>query len=109
MTIGQRIKKARAKMTQEELAEKCKIGYSTLKNYERDITEPTISTIKEIAKATNTNIYELAFGVSDRKEIPEIEIMISTIESLNKHDRDTISEIIEAMSIRSDIKKRLQK
>jgi transcriptional regulator with XRE-family HTH domain len=61
-TIGQRIKKIRNKMklTQEALARKADIPYTTLVKIESDVVKnPSIDTVKKIAKGLEITVDEL--------------------------------------------------
>ncbi len=55
--LSERIKKARnnAKLSQEELAKKLKVGKRTLVDYERGSSEPKVSTLLKIADFCNVN------------------------------------------------------
>ena len=72
MTTGEKIKAARkkAKMTQAQLAEKMKIPYQSIGQWERDIRNPKPDTLKSIAKYLNCNYLDL-YGDEDSKEIAE--------------------------------------
>ena len=61
MTTGQYIKSARQKagMTQAQLAEKLGIPYQSIGQWERDIRNPKLDTLKRIAHALNITIQEL--------------------------------------------------
>ena len=58
----ERLKKARknAGISQEEIAEKLDIGYSTYRRYEQGGTEPTISDAAQIADYLNVSLDYLA-------------------------------------------------
>lgn len=58
----ERLKKARktAGISQEEIAEKLDIGYSTYRRYEQGGTEPTISDAARIADYLNVSLDYLA-------------------------------------------------
>ena len=76
MTTGQYIKRARQKagMTQAQLAEKLGIPYQSIGQWERDIRNPKLDTLKRIAAALNITIQELA-GIPklvDEKNIWEL-------------------------------------
>lgn len=65
MTLAQKIKKQRLKMelTQEELAQRASIPYVTLVKIEREsVKNPTIDTIKKIAKALEISLDELIYN-----------------------------------------------
>lgn len=61
MTIGQRIREARIKagLTQAELAEKLGISYVGVSQWERDIRNPKIETVRKIADALGMKLSEL--------------------------------------------------
>ena len=76
MTTGQQIKAARQKagMTQAQLAEKLGIPYQSIGQWERDVRNPKLDTLKRIADALNITIQEL-IGVPrwvDEKNIWEM-------------------------------------
>jgi len=61
-TIGENIKKARAKLglTQDDLAKKADIKYTTLTKVESGVVnKPSVQTMAEIAKALGVNIEDL--------------------------------------------------
>lgn len=67
ITIGNNIKKHRNKMklTQEFLARKCNLPYTTLTKIETNvITKPTIQTVIKIAKGLGVSLDELVKKIS---------------------------------------------
>jgi transcriptional regulator with XRE-family HTH domain len=72
MTFGQRLRQIRENkgITQKELAEKLNVTFQTISKWENSVTEPDISTIKEIAKLLNCSIEQL---FNDSEEIKEDE------------------------------------
>jgi transcriptional regulator with XRE-family HTH domain len=68
MTFGQRLRQIRsnAGITQKELAEKLNVTFQTISKWENDVTEPDISTIKEIAKTLGCSI-EILFNDSEKE------------------------------------------
>ncbi len=61
-TIGDKVRKLRKKqgLTQDQLARKCDVPYTTLTKIESNvITKPTIQTVEKIAKGFGTTIDEL--------------------------------------------------
>lgn len=61
MTIGQRIKLARAKaaISQKELADKLGVSASMIGQYENDIRKPKLDTQQRIADALGVDIYDV--------------------------------------------------
>ena len=61
MTTGQRIRNARQKagMTQAQLAEKLGIPYQSIGQWERDVRNPKLDTLRRIAGALNITIQKL--------------------------------------------------
>ena len=61
-TIGGKVRKLRKKqeLTQDQLARKCDVPYTTLTKIESNvITKPTIQTVEKIAKGFGVTIDEL--------------------------------------------------
>lgn len=61
MTTGQHIRTARQKagMTQAQLAERLGIPYQSIGQWERDVRNPKLDTLKRIADALNISIQDL--------------------------------------------------
>ena len=59
--LGKKIKKFRKelKMTQEELAEKVKLHYTSLSRIERGETNPPVQTVRRIAQALKKSLKDL--------------------------------------------------
>lgn len=59
--IGDRLKDLRVRraLTQEELADKARIGKNTVNRIERNLTEPHMSTLRKIAAALGVEPSEL--------------------------------------------------
>jgi transcriptional regulator with XRE-family HTH domain len=59
--VGKRIKRARKdlKLTQEELAEKVNMHYTTISRIETGDSNPPVQTINKIAKALKISLSEL--------------------------------------------------
>ena len=67
MSIGSKIREARkaAKLTQVELAEKTRLSRSYIGDIEKDRYNPSLSTLKLIAKATNMSLSTLLHKAGD--------------------------------------------
>jgi transcriptional regulator with XRE-family HTH domain len=70
MTLGQNIKRARAraKLRQAELGIACGWGEDSqtrVSNYENDKREPTLNDLRAIARATGCSLMELIEGLDD--------------------------------------------
>ncbi len=59
--LGKRIKRARKdkKMTQEDLADKVGLHYTTVSRIERGLSNPPVQTIDKIAKALKVSLSDL--------------------------------------------------
>ena len=70
-TVGQKIREARnnAGLKQPELAAKLGWGQSRISNYERNVREPGIQDLRDIAKALNVDI---SFFISGTSLVPPI-------------------------------------
>jgi transcriptional regulator with XRE-family HTH domain len=79
MSFGQRLRQARkkAKLTQEQVAKRLGLDYSTISKYENNHSEPDNETLAKMAEMYNVNVDYLITGrtndpsPSDKKEIPE--------------------------------------
>lgn len=101
MTTGQRIRNARqnAGMTQAQLAEKLGIPYQSIGQWERDIRNPKLDTLRRIAGALNITIQKL-MGIPswvDEKNIWE------TIDTLDQSGM-TQNEIEEYLDQLEDVR-----
>lgn len=88
--IGEKLKELRKKnnKTQEEVGKYLHVSYTTYGDYERDKTEPDISTIKKIAEYFNVSVDELLMAKkTDGKEViftkEEVDKLIEVINMLN--------------------------
>lgn len=99
MSLGSNIQSFRKLngYTQKELAAKINLSRSYLADVENDRYNPSLETLKSIAKALNVSISDL-LPESD-KDINEIEKdvkdMMAKISKLPKEDREKIKKMIE--------------
>lgn len=80
MGIGQNIKLLRIKnnLTQKDLAEKLHISFQAVSKWEKDESEPSFDTLREMAKIFNCSIDEL-FGVEKEPEVESKEDKITEV------------------------------
>ncbi|WP_282045568.1 helix-turn-helix domain-containing protein [Roseibium album] len=84
-TLGQRIKIAAEKIGGlEALASSTGIKRATVFNYAADSTEPKVSTMVEIAKATGVSVQWLATGEGETSKKIEIEVKGTSIDIVRK-------------------------
>lgn len=110
MTTGQYIKRARQKagMTQAQLAEKLGIPYQSIGQWERDVRNPKLDTLKRIADALNISIQELA-GIPklvDEKniwELPDISTQGKKTSDEVQEWLDLLKELRSASHLLSDV------
>ena len=110
MTTGQYIKRARQKagMTQAQLAEKLGIPYQSIGQWERDVRNPKLDTLKRIADALNISIQELA-GIPkwvDEKniwELPDISTQEKKTSDEVQEWLDLLKELRSASHLVSDV------
>ena len=110
MTTGQYIKRARQKagMTQAQLAEKLGIPYQSIGQWERDVRNPKLDTLKRIADALNISIQELA-GIPkwvDEKniwELPDISTQEKRTSDEVQEWLDLLKELRSASHLVSDV------
>lgn len=97
MYIGQNIRFLRKskKMSQTELAEQLGLNMASLSTYERERSEPTISTLAQIAEFFGISIDDLVFRDLTKKEEAESsqqKSMLSYAEDLEA-GRKTVDEV----------------
>ena len=70
MTTGQNIKAARKKvgLTQKELAQKLGLSFQSIAQWENDLRNPKLDTIKRIADALHVDWYDLIVPSSEDEE-----------------------------------------
>ena len=110
MTTGQYIKRARQKagMTQAQLAEKLGIPYQSIGQWDRDVRNPKLDTLKRIADALNISIQELA-GIPkwvDEKniwELPDISTQEKKTSDEVQEWLDLLKELRSASHLVSDV------
>jgi len=101
-TIGERLIRARKNISQKKLAELANVSHISIQKWEADKNEPSLNNIKKMAKALNISPIELAFGDLIKEEEKE---MLSNLISLDKDEKKTIREVIEAFAIRHTARK----
>ena len=71
MEIGQKIKFLRQQnmLTQEELGDRCELSKAFISLVERDMTSPSIATLKDILEALGTNFAEFFSEEQDEKVV----------------------------------------
>ena len=75
MTLGQRLKEARARriITQMDLAHKTGVGLRTIRQIEQTDFEPRIATARKLALALGVRVEWLVFGMDPMTETVESE------------------------------------
>lgn len=88
MTTGQRIKEARRKagLTQTELANKLGIPFQSISQWERDIRNPKVETLRRIAAALEVPISDLV-GTSNELQTEVLKKMQETKEHFSAADQ----------------------
>lgn len=99
--LRERIKRVRGEMTQDQFGDLIGKSGKTIMNWENGKTEPSISDIVEIARATGANPAELAFGDLSEIENADQIALVSAILSLEEQDISTAKEVITALSLKS--------
>ena len=113
MEIGQKIKFLREQrgLSLRGLAIKCKtIAHTTILRIEENSTDPTLSTLKELANAFNINITELLSEESEK--VPKGEILgpktqeaIALLKQIDEKNLSTVIGFLQgAVEIQKEIK-----
>ena len=105
MSIGENIREARARkgLTQKQLGERCGMADSAIRRYESDRGNPTIETIKRIAKALELDPFSLmdfdmaCDFLSDRMT-NKTNYLLSAFELLNDEGQNIAIERIEELT-----------
>lgn len=69
MDIGKKIRRLRIQnsLTQEELAERCELTKGFISQVERDLTSPSIATLRDILEGLGTNLRDFFNEIEDEK------------------------------------------
>lgn len=69
MQIGEKIRQLRLEnsLTQEELAQRCELSKGFISQVERDLTSPSIASLKDILESLGTNLTEFFSEYEDEK------------------------------------------
>lgn len=105
MTTGQLIKKARnaAGMTQSQLAEKLKIPYQSISQWERDARNPRYETLEKIADALGTSVEDMIRDPIKGLELPsDFPRLEATAEALQNWLEQIDSELKNANAKNND-------
>ena len=112
MTVAENIKRLRKNrgFTQKQLAEKCGMSESTLRQYEIGYRNPKIETLHKIAKALDKSIILLVEGCEDKYPLSGTDYQIDSENTmtddekkryyLNKETAKTAQEIFENKELR---------
>ena len=111
MSIGSNLKQARKlrELSQEQLATMADISIGHISKIERDKVDPSVSTIKELAKALNCSTDELIFDESERGPSDDMKLLFEAVNELPKEKKEVVEELIEAIVMKSDAEKWLKK
>jgi transcriptional regulator with XRE-family HTH domain len=94
--------------TQQELAQRARIGIAQIRRYEKGNSSPTLEVIKNIAKTLSVSADELIFDegegivaskIKDRELLEQFE----QISMLTSQDKEALKTVIESMIIKSKL------
>lgn len=96
MTVAENIKRLRKErgFTQKQLAEKCGMSESTLRQYEIGYRNPKIETLHRIAKALDKSIILLVEGCEDKYPLTNTDYQLDIYNSMTDEEKE-ISAIID--------------
>ena len=105
MSIGENIREARGRkgLTQKQLGERCGMADSAIRRYESDRGNPTIETVKRIAKALEIDPFSLmdfdmaCDFLSDRMN-NRTKYLLSAFELLNDEGQNIAIERVEELT-----------
>ncbi|MFD2887438.1 helix-turn-helix domain-containing protein [Chitinophaga cymbidii] len=98
MTFGTRIAQIRKSkdIKQQDLADTVGTSKDMISRYERDAISPSIDMAAKIAKALNTSLDSLVFGIDLRNDSRPLTTKLHEIETLPTEDIHHILAVIEA-------------
>lgn len=103
--IGEQVRLARekAKVTQEQLAERIDVSPQYVSDLERGVVGPSVSTIKRICISLNVSSDQLLFGKIDREQLaPLADIMLGLSPAQQAKLIEGLKTMIAAISPKSD-------
>jgi transcriptional regulator with XRE-family HTH domain len=118
MSFGQRLKQARkeAKLTQEQVAKRLGLDYSTISKYENNHSEPDNETLAKMAEIYNVKVDYLITGrsdapsPSDKKDKPVNRAFLELPEDTTEEEREFLQAQLDAqLEIFRKLKKRSEK
>lgn len=94
MSFGQRLKQARrnAKMTQEQVAKKLGLDYSTISKYENNHSEPDNETLRRMAEIYDVKVDFLITGRTDDPSPPDQKDKPDELTNVMYHKWDQLDE-----------------
>jgi len=111
MSIGQNLKKIRSQrnLTQGQLANNAKLSLNQISRIERGSAKPELDTIKKLAIALYCSSDELIFDDHELISSDELRILFNAVEDLSEDKKEMIQDFIEAMIMKSDVEKWVNK
>jgi transcriptional regulator with XRE-family HTH domain len=94
--------------TQQELAQRARIGIAQIRRYEKGNSSPTLEVIKNIAKTLSVSADELIFDegegiVASKIKDRELLEQFKQISMLTPQDKEALKTVIESMIIKSKL------
>ena len=84
-------------LSQAQLATKASVHSVQLSRYEVGSAMPSLQTVKRLAVALNVSTDELLFDPGERKVTRDFALLVESVESLPKKERDALRVVIEAV------------
>jgi transcriptional regulator with XRE-family HTH domain len=113
MSFGKNLKDIRVEknISQAELAEKIGVHTNHLSRYERDLSNPSIEVVANIAKALDVSIDELVYGKANNTEAGlndrDLIGLFKKVQLLNTKQKQTVKDVLDAFVLTADLKKQL--
>jgi len=111
MSIGQNLKKIRTRLnlTQGQLADNAGLSLNQVSRIERGTAKPELETIKKLSTSLYCSADELIFDDGDYLISDELKLLFSAVEELSEDKQQMIKDFIEAMIMKSDVEKWVNK
>jgi transcriptional regulator with XRE-family HTH domain len=92
-------------LSQQQLAEAAGVHFTQIRRYEAGTSQPTLSVLKELAKALRVSADVLVFDENERGPSDDLRVYFEAIEKLDRGERKVVKEVLDALLLKHDAKK----
>jgi transcriptional regulator with XRE-family HTH domain len=92
-------------MTQQALADLAGLNVVQIRRYETDVSEPSLTALKKIAKALRTTADDLLFDEHERGPAEDLRLQFEAAQRLDDDERRALKTVIEGILLKHDAKR----